>query len=114
VTGFPLLLDEDVQLVLAQALRDRGHDVVHALEAGLKSKSDSLVLATAVAQGRAVLTHNVTDFLPLAGEYARLGRNHLGILVAKQMDVKALLGRTTRALAERKPADLLNAVVWLT
>ena len=112
--GFPLLLDEDVQLVMAQALRDRGHDVVHALELGLKSKDDALVLATAVAQGRAVLTHNVTDFLPLAGEYARRGRDHLGIFLAKQMDVKALLARTTRALAERTPADLLNAVVWLT
>lgn len=56
-----MLLDEDVQLVMAQALRDRGHDVVHALEAGLKSRDDALVLATAVAQGRAVLTHNVTD-----------------------------------------------------
>jgi hypothetical protein len=85
-----------------------------SLEAGLKSKDDAVVLATAVTQRRALLTHNVADFLPLAGAYARQGKEHFGILVAKQMDVKALLERTTRALADRTPADLLNAVVWLT
>jgi len=106
-------LDEDVRLLLAQALRARGHDVVHALEVGLKSVDDPVVLAAAVAQRRAVLTHNVTDFLPLAGEYGRRGRDHFGILISKQVDVKELLARTTRALAERTPDELFNAVVWL-
>lgn len=64
-----LLIDEDVRVLLAEILRQRGYDVVHVLEVGRGGKSDPEQLAYAVDQGRAILTHNIRDLLLLAQSY---------------------------------------------
>ena len=38
------LLDEDTPVLLARALRERGYDAVHALEVGLKTRGDPIVM----------------------------------------------------------------------
>jgi predicted nuclease of predicted toxin-antitoxin system len=43
-----LLLDEDVRVLLADILRQRGYDAVHVLEVGRGGKSDPEQLAYAV------------------------------------------------------------------
>jgi hypothetical protein len=55
-----LYADEDFPLPVVAALRDLGHDVVTAQEAGRGNQGvgDADVLADATALGRAVLTHN--------------------------------------------------------
>jgi len=64
-----LFLDEDVQVALAQALRKRGYDVVHAQELNFKGKSDSAQLRYAVKQKRCLLSYNVKDFVLEHNEY---------------------------------------------
>jgi predicted nuclease of predicted toxin-antitoxin system len=108
-----LLLDEDVPLDLAEALRSRGFDVVHASEVGLRHTADAQVLARAVELGRAMLIHNVGDYMRLVEEYGRTGRAHLGVIVAEQIPFKMLLARAARLLAEREEQSLRDAVVWL-
>ena len=66
-----LLLDEDVRVVLAEILRERGDDAVHALEVRRGGKSDPDQLLYAVSQGRAILTHNIRDYLILDQAYQR-------------------------------------------
>lgn len=57
------LIDEMFPPAAAQLLRENyGHDAVHVFEIGLRAVEDSLVAATARAEGRAVVTENVADF----------------------------------------------------
>lgn len=55
-------LDEDVDPVVAEALRDRGVNVVTAPELGLKGRSDEDQLAAAMRDDRILITHD-DDFL---------------------------------------------------
>jgi len=59
-----LLLDEDVRVLLAEILRQRGYDVVHVLEVGRGGKSDPEQLLYAVSQKRVILSHNIRDYRP--------------------------------------------------
>lgn len=63
-----VLLDEMYPPTLAQQLRDKGHDVVAALdvEVGPSSRSDEDVLAWAARNDRCVVTENIRDFARLA------------------------------------------------
>jgi hypothetical protein len=107
-----VLLDEDVPVDLAPALCSRGFDVVHAAEVGLKHTSDAAVFAGALELGRAILIHNVGDYMALADEYGRAGRSHLGILISPQLPFKVLLANAARLLSERDAESLRDAVVW--
>jgi len=74
-----LYLDEDVDPLLAIILIRRGYDVQTTEEAAMRSATDEEQLQWAVGQGRAVLTHNIRDFVSLAKTYAVLDRAHCGI-----------------------------------
>lgn len=61
-----LLLDEDTQAKrLTRLLREVGHDVRTATEAGLIHKPDAQVTAQAARESRLVMTRNCDDFLAL-------------------------------------------------
>jgi hypothetical protein len=61
VTSF--LIDETFPVAVAELLRDTyGQDAVHVAEVGLRAVDDAQVAATARAEGRAVVTENVSDF----------------------------------------------------
>lgn len=77
-----LYLDADVNPELAVGLRERGIDAASAREMGRLRALDSDQLAYAVAQQRAILTHNRDDFVELAVEYFEQDREHFGIIVA--------------------------------
>ncbi|MCB9430664.1 MAG: DUF5615 family PIN-like protein [Ardenticatenaceae bacterium] len=96
-----LYLDEDVWTGLSTALQKAGFDVVTVSGLQRKGFSDEAQLAFATAQGRAILSHNIQDFAPLAVLYAEDGREHCGIIVARQFDKGVLIRRTL---------DLLNAL----
>ena len=72
-----LLVDADTQDgLLVRLLRETGHDVLTANEAGLSDASDPDVLAYAIRESRTILTYNARDF-------RRLHQNdpeHFGIL----------------------------------
>ncbi|GIX48024.1 MAG: hypothetical protein KatS3mg131_2235 [Candidatus Tectimicrobiota bacterium] len=108
-----LLLDEDVRVVLAAILRQRGYDVVHVLEVNRTGKSDSEQLAYAVRQRRAILTHNIRDYLLLDRGYQVQGKEHHGILVSDQVPLRELLRRTLRCLSRYTAEELRNQVIWL-
>ncbi len=80
-----LYLDEDVDPLLAQVLRDRGADCLSTLEAQNLGRSDNDQLEFATGQGRAILTFNVKDFVRLARECTGLGKHHSGIIVSDHL-----------------------------
>jgi hypothetical protein len=73
----PLYADEDFDYPVVEELRRLGYDVLTVPEAGQAGQPDPAVLAYAVGQGRAVLTHNRRHFIRLH----RQSPFHCGIIV---------------------------------
>ena len=73
-----LFADENFPLPAVEALRRRGHDVLTIHEAGKAQQStpDDIVLKTAIADGRAVLTLNRKHFVQLHAKQP----SHAGIV----------------------------------
>lgn len=113
-----VLLDEMYPPALAQRLRDKGHDVVAALdvEVGLASRSDDDVLAWAARNNRCVVTENISDFARLAAQ----GATHAGlILVSSQRFPRTAhglvrLGDALEALLAANQLPGPDGVIWLT
>ena len=97
-----LLLDEQLSSVIAQQLRDQGHDVVAAIEVGLTGATDDQVLSSAARDRRAVVTNNIKDFRPLHADYLKTIATHYGIIhvpSGKYSLKRAQLGPLITALA---------------
>lgn len=71
--------DEHVNRRITAGLRRKGVDVVTAQERGQRATDDEILLATATAEGRLMLT-NDRDFLVLHSEWMASGRTHSGIV----------------------------------
>ena len=109
-----LYLDEDVHPTLATILRERAFDVLTTSEAGMLGKSDPEQLEFAARQGRAILTHNIRDYVRLARQYAEQNRAHAGIIVSDQLPLRELLRRTLRLLTALSAEEMVNRFEWLS
>ncbi|MEE8190940.1 MAG: DUF5615 family PIN-like protein [Candidatus Scalindua sediminis] len=108
-----LFLDEDVRVLLGRVLRERGFDVYHVLERGRKGKSDREQLAYAIKHKRAILTHNIRDYIKLAKSYQEQDKHHYGIIVSHHLQFRELLKRTLKFLSSHSKDDLKNRFIWL-
>jgi Domain of unknown function (DUF5615) len=80
--SFPLLLDEMFSDTIAQQLRAKGHDVQAVVaDPSLASLPDGQILARAAATGRALVTANIKDFMPLDAQYRAAGQEHAGLIL---------------------------------
>ena len=80
----PLLLDEMFSDDIAQQLRAEGYDVTSVVaDSALIGLPDDQVIAYATTEGRALVTANIKDFVPLDGRYRAADQSHAGpILVS--------------------------------
>lgn len=117
-----LLLDEMLAPVIAQRLRDLGHDVeAISGEASTEGLSDADVMTLALRQRRAVVTNNLVDFRPLHHEALLAGGpGHFGMVFMPgayrrtRLDVGRIVQALERKLAEFPgERDLANAESWL-
>lgn len=95
---------------MSRALRDAGYDALSAMEAGCKGFSDEDILAYAIAQDRAVLTHNIRDYAPLAETYYVQGIEHPGIIVTRRFEKGELLRRILALLETLTAESLANTL----
>jgi hypothetical protein len=80
--SFPLLLDEMFADTIAQQLRAKGHDVRAVVaDPSLVSLPDDQILSQAAATGRALVTANIKDFMPLDARYRAAGQAHAGLIL---------------------------------
>lgn len=96
-----LYADENFDHPVVVQLRNMGHDILTAQQAGQANRRipDPQVLAFAVAQGRAVLTFNRRHFVRLHKQTIPVS-SHSGIIVCtKDDDVAALALRIHQTLA---------------
>src|SRR5262249_32434710 len=78
----PLLLDEMFSDAIAAQLQARQHDVRAVVaDPALVGLPDDQVLAHAAAQGRALVTANIKDFMPLNNRYSAAGMSHSGLIL---------------------------------
>jgi hypothetical protein len=92
-----LYADEDFSYPAVERLRELGHDVVTAEEAGQANRktTDQEILASATGGGRAVLTFNRRHFIRLHRQVS----SHAGIVVcSRDPDVLALARRIDESL----------------
>lgn len=117
-----LLLDEHCSPILAQALRDRGHDVVAVAERpDLTAASDRALLEAADREGRALLTNNARHLVPIATQRLGAGGSHAGLALTsdkslpRSMDSIGLLISAIERLLAVHPADdaLRDQMRWV-
>ena len=78
----PLLLDEMFSDDIPRQLRTKGYDVISvAADLALVGLPDDQVLAYAMAEGRALVTANIKDFVPLDARYRAAGQSHAGLIL---------------------------------
>jgi hypothetical protein len=108
-----LHLDADTSSkALYSALLERDHDVTRtptewiALDA-----SDDQQLLGATAQGRAIFTYNIRDFIVLVKRYP----HHAGIILARQksMSLNELINALDRVLCETDADEWIGQTRWL-
>ena len=78
----PLLLDEMFTDDIAQQLRTKGCDIISVVtDPALVGLPDDQILAYATAEGRALVTANVKDFVPLDARYRAADQSHAGLIL---------------------------------
>ena len=101
--SFPLLLDEMFSDTIAQQLRAKGHDVRAVVaDPSLASLPDDQILSHAAASGRALVTANIKDFMPLDARYRAAGQAHAGLILVSAKTFpqnRSYPGAVTTALA---------------
>src|SRR6266496_2322750 len=76
----PLLLDEMFSDDIAEQLRAKGYDVISVVaDPALVELPDDQVLAYATTEGRALVTANIKDVVPLDGRYRAAAQSHAGL-----------------------------------
>ena len=77
-----LLLDEMFSDTIAAQLRANGHDVTSVVAGpALAGLPHDQVLAYATTEGRALVTANIKDFVPLDTRYRAAGQSHAGLIL---------------------------------
>ncbi len=78
----PLLLDEMFPEAMAEQLRAKGHDAraVVATPAFAVLPDEEILIGAAEA-GRALVTANIKDFMPIDARYRATGRTHAGLIM---------------------------------
>ena len=106
------ILDEDVPLSLAVALRRAGHDASHIQEVGLKGATDREVFDFARSRQAALVTADVE----LADARALHGELHYGLVLVRmppEMPASTVIMETTRLLERIAEEDLEDSLLVL-
>lgn len=78
----PLLLDEMFTDDISQQLRTKGYDVISVVaDPALVGLPDDQILAYAIAEGRALVTANIKDSVPLDARYRAADQSHAGLIL---------------------------------
>jgi hypothetical protein len=70
-------------------------------------------LAYAAQEGRAILTHNVRDSVPLAVDCFFRGHFHAGVILSPQIENGELIRRTLNLLRTLSDEEIANTVRYL-
>jgi hypothetical protein len=109
-----LYIDEDVPFSFAQALLNRGVDVITTQQVGNEGKSDAEQFVYATIEGRTIFTHNKGDFMLLNNEYLQSGKKHPGIILSDQLPIGILLKRFMKLWFSLDATAMKNRLEFLS
>ena len=108
-----LYLDEDISVLIADVLTERGFQVQTARDAGMLRKSDPSHLAYAAMHGLAIATHNRGDFQTLHRRYIAAGRDHAGILLVIRRSPYDIADRLEKVLNAVAADEMRNQLLFV-
>jgi hypothetical protein len=111
-----LYIDEDaMDRDLVNALRQRGVDILTALDAALIGHPDNEHLAFAASEFPALYSYNVGDFAALHRDFVVRGKHHSGIILARQQtfSVGEQMRRLLRLMGTRTDLEMRNTIEYL-
>ena len=114
-----LLLDEMWPPAIAEALRDRGHEVVAVAERReLRGMPDEAIFEEAQAECWVIVTENVVDYRPLAAAAIRAGRAYPALIFTSNRAYPRANRRTAGRLVAALDAllttrDAIDGEHWL-
>jgi hypothetical protein len=89
----PLLLDEMFTDDIAQQLRTKDYDVISVIaDPALAGLPDDQILAYVTTEGRALVTANIKDFIPLDTRYRAADQSHAGLILVSTKTFPQNLG----------------------
>jgi hypothetical protein len=98
-----IALDHHYSRVIAERLRDRGYDVIAAVEHGWEREEDEALLVLCASEERVLVTNNVSDFTVIARRWAVQDQSHAGLLFTSDESLPrtlATIGRYVQLLDE--------------
>ena len=109
-----LYFDEDVSVSIVDNLRQRGFDVLNTRDAHHLHLDDDVQLAFAVAEQRALVTHNRHDFELHHERYVAGEQTHYGIIIAKRRgNDAAVVARLLDLLNSMTADEMINQLRYL-
>lgn len=113
-----LYLDEHINHIVGKILRQKGHDVISALDINAKGLSDAEQLNLSTKDKRVLVTYDLSDFINLSREYAIKGKEHYGIILvnsktAPQKNFSMLIFRLEKLLKQQGNESFENRVIFL-
>ncbi|MBV9124477.1 MAG: DUF5615 family PIN-like protein [Planctomycetes bacterium] len=110
--GVRIYLDENVDVALADGLTQAGYDAIPARAVGNLYLTDDAQLRFATAQGRAIVTHDFSDFTGLHADFLQRGEHHEGIILIPLRSLSELLARLKKHLDSFTPAMQRDNLFW--
>jgi predicted nuclease of predicted toxin-antitoxin system len=102
-----------VHAALAPQLRQRGIDACSVYDLQRQGSTDMVVLQEAAAQGRVLVTHNISHFVTLHRSYLAEDRPHAGIVVTPVRPIGTLLTRLIALHETTTAEELANTLRFL-
>lgn len=109
-----LYLDEHVQLVLAEALRARGVDILTTQEARNIGLHDVDQLIFAAENRRSLFSYDKRHFARIHYEWMSMKRQHAGIILSDQLTIGLLLRRLMKLHFSLNTEDMINRLEYLS
>jgi hypothetical protein len=114
VTAIRFFTDEDVQAAIALALRQAGIDAISTLEANRLRSPDREQLEWAHAEGRVLISYNVSHFAQLHRAWLASGRHHSGLVVSTQRPIGEAVKRILKLAQTFSREEMLDRLEFLS
>ena len=107
---------------VAERLRESNHDALAVVERlDLRRQPDRQVFTAAQQERRAVVTENIRDFVPLAGEFDSRGEAHHGLVLVdpdkfhrgNRRTIGRMITALDRLLTHQRSSEATSLIVFL-